>query len=165
MIFKIIDNLASQEKWTPTRVVENVVLTTKGLQERKHNIEWDYGGKIGNKKSNSDCDDFVNLNRSIIYVMNVLLKVIYVLVSIYGILTVAPENLLRCLMDNLASASRFVPSVCLALQRTGHVIYSCKRGLLLSALTSMTFPIFSNWEIPEYITKTHFPNLFSSLNI
>ena len=33
----------------PTRPVENVELTTKGLQERKHSIEWDDGGKIGNK--------------------------------------------------------------------------------------------------------------------
>ena len=37
------------QKCTPTRIVENVTLTTKGLQERKHNIEWDDGGKIGNK--------------------------------------------------------------------------------------------------------------------
>ena len=29
--------------------VENVALTTEGLQERKYNIEWDNGGKIGNK--------------------------------------------------------------------------------------------------------------------
>ena len=33
----------------PTRSVENVALTMKGLQERKHNIEWDDGGNIGNK--------------------------------------------------------------------------------------------------------------------
>jgi hypothetical protein len=33
----------------PTRPVENLALTTKGLQERKHNIEWNDGGKIGNK--------------------------------------------------------------------------------------------------------------------
>jgi hypothetical protein len=32
----------------PTRPVENVALTTKGLQERK-TIEWDNGGKIRNK--------------------------------------------------------------------------------------------------------------------
>ena len=31
----------------PTRPVENVALTTNGLQERKHNIE--NGGEIGNK--------------------------------------------------------------------------------------------------------------------
>ena len=30
------------------RPVENVVLTMKGLQERKHTCEWDEGGKIGN---------------------------------------------------------------------------------------------------------------------
>ena len=33
----------------PTRHVENVALTTKGLQEIKTTIEWDDGGKIGNK--------------------------------------------------------------------------------------------------------------------
>ena len=33
----------------PSISVENVALTKKGLQERKHNIEWDEGGKIGNK--------------------------------------------------------------------------------------------------------------------
>ena len=33
----------------PKRPVENVALTTKGLQERKHNIEWNDVGKIGNK--------------------------------------------------------------------------------------------------------------------
>ena len=33
----------------PTRPVENVVSTTKGLQERKITIEWDDGGKIDNK--------------------------------------------------------------------------------------------------------------------
>ena len=27
--------------------VENVVLTTKGLQERNTTVGWDYGGKIG----------------------------------------------------------------------------------------------------------------------
>ena len=27
---------------------ENVAQTMKGLQERKHNIEWDDGGKIDN---------------------------------------------------------------------------------------------------------------------
>ena len=32
-----------------TRPVENVTLTTKGLQERKHNIKWDDSGKIDNK--------------------------------------------------------------------------------------------------------------------
>ena len=32
-----------------TRPVENVALATKALQERKHNIEWDDSGKIGNK--------------------------------------------------------------------------------------------------------------------
>ena len=31
------------------RPAENVALTAKGLQEGKHNIEWDDGGKIGNK--------------------------------------------------------------------------------------------------------------------
>ena len=37
----------------PTKPFENVVLTTKGLQDRKTTIEWDDGGKIGNKnKSN-----------------------------------------------------------------------------------------------------------------
>ena len=33
----------------PTRPVENVVITTKGLQERKTSIECDDGGKIDNK--------------------------------------------------------------------------------------------------------------------
>ena len=33
----------------PTSPIENAALTTKGLQERKHNIVWDDGGKIGNK--------------------------------------------------------------------------------------------------------------------
>ena len=32
-----------------TRTVENFELTAKGLQERKSTIEWDDGGKIGNK--------------------------------------------------------------------------------------------------------------------
>ena len=32
---------------TPTRPVENVILTTKGLQERNTNVGWDDGGKIG----------------------------------------------------------------------------------------------------------------------
>ena len=39
----------TKETSTPTRPVENVALTTKGLQERKHNTEWDDGGKISNK--------------------------------------------------------------------------------------------------------------------
>ena len=30
-----------EETSTPTRPVENVVLTTKGLQERNINVEWD----------------------------------------------------------------------------------------------------------------------------
>ena len=34
------------EETTP---VQNVVLTTKGLQERKTTIEWDDGRKISNK--------------------------------------------------------------------------------------------------------------------
>ena len=34
----------------PTKPVENVALTTKGIQERKYNIEWDDGGKIGKNK-------------------------------------------------------------------------------------------------------------------
>jgi hypothetical protein len=38
----------TKETQHPTRPVENVALTMKGLQERKHNIEWDNGGKIGN---------------------------------------------------------------------------------------------------------------------
>ena len=33
----------------PTRPLENVALTTKDLQERKTIIEWDNGGKMGNK--------------------------------------------------------------------------------------------------------------------
>ena len=33
----------------PKRPVENVALTMKGLQERKTTIEWDDGGKMGNK--------------------------------------------------------------------------------------------------------------------
>ena len=33
----------------PTSPVENVALTSEGLQERKLNIEWEDGGKIGNK--------------------------------------------------------------------------------------------------------------------
>ena len=33
----------------PTRPVENVTLTTKGLQGKKLNIEWDDDEKIGNK--------------------------------------------------------------------------------------------------------------------
>ena len=33
----------------PTRPVENDVLTTKGLQERKTTTEWNDVGKIGNK--------------------------------------------------------------------------------------------------------------------
>ena len=32
-----------------TKPVENFALTTKGLQERKHNIGWDDGGKRGIK--------------------------------------------------------------------------------------------------------------------
>jgi hypothetical protein len=40
----------TEEISAPTRPVENVALTTKGLQERKHNIKWDDGAKIG--KSN-----------------------------------------------------------------------------------------------------------------
>ena len=39
----------TEETSTPTRPVENVALTTKGLQEKKNNIDWDDGGKIGNK--------------------------------------------------------------------------------------------------------------------
>ena len=35
------------------RPVENVALTTKDLQERKHNIEWDDGEKLEIKISNS----------------------------------------------------------------------------------------------------------------
>ena len=30
---------------TPTRPVENVVLTTKGLQDRNNNVRWKDGGK------------------------------------------------------------------------------------------------------------------------
>ena len=37
--------LFSEETSNPTRPVINVALTTKGLQERKHNIEWNDGGK------------------------------------------------------------------------------------------------------------------------
>ena len=37
-----------EETSTPTRHVENVILTTKGLQERNiQNVGWDDGGKIG----------------------------------------------------------------------------------------------------------------------
>ena len=37
----------TEETSTPTRPVENVVLTTKGLQERNTTVGWDDGGKIG----------------------------------------------------------------------------------------------------------------------
>ena len=38
----------AEETSTSTRPVENVVLTTKGLQERNIQLfEWDDGGKIG----------------------------------------------------------------------------------------------------------------------
>ena len=38
----------TEETSIPTRPVENVVLTTKGLQEKIHtNVGWDDGGKIG----------------------------------------------------------------------------------------------------------------------
>ena len=30
---------------TPTRPVENVVITTKGLQDRNNNVRWKDGGK------------------------------------------------------------------------------------------------------------------------
>ena len=40
---------AQEETQHPTRPVDNVALTIKGLQERKQNIERDDGGKIGNK--------------------------------------------------------------------------------------------------------------------
>ena len=33
-----------------TGPVENVALTTKGPQERKHNIQWEDGGIIGNQE-------------------------------------------------------------------------------------------------------------------
>ena len=36
----------TEETSTPTRPVENVVLTTKGLQERNTTVVWDDGGKI-----------------------------------------------------------------------------------------------------------------------
>jgi hypothetical protein len=39
----------TEEIQHPTIPVENVALTMKGLQENKHNIEWDNGGKIDNK--------------------------------------------------------------------------------------------------------------------
>jgi hypothetical protein len=39
----------TEESQHSTRSVENVALTTKGLQERKHSIERDDCGKIGNK--------------------------------------------------------------------------------------------------------------------
>ena len=39
----------TEETQHPKRPVENVALRTKGLQERQHNIEWEDGGKIGNK--------------------------------------------------------------------------------------------------------------------
>ena len=38
----------TKETQHPTRPVENVALTTKGLQERNRNIEWDDDGKVGN---------------------------------------------------------------------------------------------------------------------
>ena len=42
----------AEETQHPIRPIENVTLTTKDLQERKHNILWDDGGKIGNKVNN-----------------------------------------------------------------------------------------------------------------
>ena len=45
----IFPPLSQEETQHPTRSVENVTLTAKELQERKHNIEWDDCGKIGNK--------------------------------------------------------------------------------------------------------------------
>ena len=53
---------------TSTKPVENVVLMTKGLQERKNNIEWDDGGKQVIKIHNFNssclffCQDFFGLN-------------------------------------------------------------------------------------------------------
>ena len=42
-------SLLSQNSQQVLLGVENVVITTKGLQERKTTIEWDDGGKIGKK--------------------------------------------------------------------------------------------------------------------
>ena len=47
-----ISNRRQKKLKQPTRPVENVILTTKDLQERKHNIEWDDGRKIGYKINN-----------------------------------------------------------------------------------------------------------------
>ena len=44
-------NYPTQETEETTRPVENVALTTKGLQERNQTCEWDDGGKIGNKNN------------------------------------------------------------------------------------------------------------------
>ena len=49
MILTPTVNCQSQETEETSRPVENVALTTKGLQERKTTIEWDDGGEIGNK--------------------------------------------------------------------------------------------------------------------
>ena len=37
----------TEETSTPTRPVENIVLTTKGLQERNTTVRWDDSGKTG----------------------------------------------------------------------------------------------------------------------
>jgi len=42
-------NWPSHQTEEATRPVETVALTTKGLQERKHNYEWDESAKICNK--------------------------------------------------------------------------------------------------------------------
>jgi hypothetical protein len=47
-------NYPSQETEEATRPLENVALTTKGLQERKTTIEWDGDGEMGKIINNSN---------------------------------------------------------------------------------------------------------------
>ena len=44
-----VSSQETEETLNPTRPVENVALTTKGLQEENITSEWDDGGKIYNK--------------------------------------------------------------------------------------------------------------------
>ena len=43
--FEVSSSQETEETSTPTRPVENVVLTTKGLQERNTSVRWDNGEK------------------------------------------------------------------------------------------------------------------------
>ena len=65
-MFKFLLSLAQARRQKriqqPTRPVENVALTTKSLQERKTTIEWDDGGKIGNKNKLIHPIDVQNMN-------------------------------------------------------------------------------------------------------